>query len=226
MKHVEQLPVVAHDAYDDGYDEFDQQDDGRVIVGLIEKFVDGEWSTGGVPSDPKRRLAAVAINHILQRWQDKRVIDTKTEKPLPDLDLLNGVVPKTEWELDKNGNPRPPWKHTHVAYLLDVDTAERTTFASDTIGAAIAVSRLQDKTVWMRRMRNQNVVPQIELTWASMPTRFGLRKRPEFKVVAWLDLSGGGTLPPAPEIKQLPPVAPKQVTEPSTAEDFNDTIPF
>jgi hypothetical protein len=221
-KHNPELPVVA---YDDGYDEPDQQ--GRVIAGLLEKFVDGEWTTGGLPSNPKRRLVAAAVDHILQRWHDGRVVETRSEKPLPDCTLLNEATDRATWELDLNGNPRPPWQHTHVLYLLDLDTAERTTFASGTIGAAIAVSRLKDKVQWMRRMRGVTVVPQIELTSAPMQTRFGPRKRPEFKVVAWVDLSTGGEkLPPAPETKQLPPVTPKQVTEPSLEEELNDDLPF
>jgi hypothetical protein len=76
----------------------------------------------------------------------------------------------------------------------------------------------------------------VELTWAPFPTRYGMKKRPEFKVVGWFDLSaGGGALPPPDPPKQLPPTsgansappaAPKQVKEPSLAEEMNDQIAF
>ena len=78
---------------------------------------------------------------------------------------------------------------------------------------------------WMRRMRGVNVVAQVELGWAPFPTRFGMRKRPDFKVVGLIDLSGGGSLPPASEPKQLPPVTPKQVEEPSIEEGARQDDP-
>jgi hypothetical protein len=224
-KDDKQLPANIEDG--DSGDGFGASDE-QLSRGPIEKFVDGDWTTGGVPSDRNRRLVGVATDVIIRRWQAQRVIEEITAKPLPDLDLLNETVPKSVWELDLNGNPRPPYERAHVLHLLDLDTAERTTFFSATAGAAIAVSRLKDKVIWKRRMhQNNKLVPQIELTWAPMNTRFGMRKRPEFKVVGWIDLSsGGGGLPPASGPKPLPPVQPKKVEEPSTAEALNDDLPF
>jgi hypothetical protein len=225
---IKQVPATYRDEHA-GSDGFDQPGDqsGNTIIGLMEKFVDGDWTTGGLPSDPKRRLVAVAVDTILQRWQEQRVIETIGEKPLPNVDELNEATDRNTWELDLNNNPRPPWQRAHIVYFLDLDNAERSTFVSATTGAAIAVSRLKDKTHWMRRMRGTNVVAQIELTWAPMQTRFGMRKRPDFKVVGWVDFTAGGsTLPPTSGPKQLPPVEPKQVEEPSTAENLNDSIRF
>jgi hypothetical protein len=234
----QQLPV----SYENESDGFNQPDEAnRIIVGLMEKFNDGEWTTGGLPADKKRRIVAVATNTIIQRWKDGETIETITEKPLPDVKLLNETVPREEWEIGING-PREPYQITHVVYLLNLDDAERTTFINSTVGAAIAVSRLKDKVVWMRRMRGENVFAQLDLTWAPMPTRFGMRKRPEFRIIGWIVLGpGGGALPPSSEQpKQLPPAAPKQdvgprqtaplapkkVEEPSLAEELDDDIPF
>jgi hypothetical protein len=233
-------------SYEDENDGFDQPDEvNRTVVGLMEKFNDGDWTTGGLPADKARRSVAVAVDTIIQRWKDQRVIETITEKPLPDINLLNETVPREEWEIGING-PREPYQRTHVVYLLNLDTAERSTFINSTVGASIAVSRLKDKVTWMRKMRGANVVPQVELTWAPMITRFGQRKRPEFKIIGWIRLGpGSGTLPPTEELKQLPPAEPKQaapkqnvgpqqvaplaskqVKEPSVEEDLDDIIPF
>jgi hypothetical protein len=60
-----------------------------------------------------------------------------------------------------------------------------------------------------------------------MKTRFGPRKRPEFKVVNWIDLGGGGgggALVPPSEPKPLPPA--KKVEEPSLEEELDDAISF
>jgi hypothetical protein len=214
----------------DGFDAPDEQVSDRVIIGLLHTFdSSGEWFKGGLPNDPTEQPAAVSMRVILQRWKDKRVIDMRTKHPLPDLKSLNQSVPMNEWELDLNGNPRPPWQRTYILYFLDLDTAERSTFASSTVGAEIAVARLKDKISWMRRMRGANVVPQIEFSWAPMKTRFGPRKRPEFKVIKWIDLGGGDGGPclvPPSKPKQLPPAAPKEVEEPSLKEELDDAIGF
>lgn len=224
-KDDEHLPVPQHDEHGDGFDQPDDQSD-RTIVGLMEKFKDGDWTTGGLPADPKRRLVAVDTDVIIQRWKDQITIETIAEKPLPDIGLLNASVPRSEWEMDMNNSPRPPYQRAYLVYFLDLDTADRSTFINSTTGARIAVTRLKDKVHWMRRMRGNSVVPQVELTWVPMPTRFGVRKRPEFKVTGWLNLSGGSSVPPTPAAKQLPSIQPKQVEEPSHAEEMNDEIPF
>jgi len=77
----------------------------------------------------------------------------------------------------------------------------------------------------MRKLRNANVVPLVELSAKSMPTKFGTKLRPFFKIIDWRDLSGESQ----PAIAALaPPVvdigaAVKPVT---VAEEINDEIPF
>jgi hypothetical protein len=218
------VPLEQNHQYNDGFDEPDEHADG---FGPIEKFVDGDWSIGGVPSDPKRRLVAVHVETFIRRWKDKRVIKSFTQKPLPDLDGLNATIPENEWELDLNGNPRKPYERAHRLDLLNLDTAEHTCFISATTGAGIAVSRLKDQVCWMRRMRGNNVVPQVELRCTTFPTRYGMRKRPDFYIRGWFDLgSGGPAMAQAPAPRQLPPVAPKPVKEPSTADALDDIVPF
>lgn len=214
---------------DDGFNaSADEARGNRIIVGAIESFKDNEWSTGGLPADPNRKLVAVGALHFLQRWSEQRVVETITARPLPDVDDLNGAIPRKHWELDLNGNPRPPWQHAHALYLLDLGSAERTTYVSATIGGAIAVSRLKDRVAWMRKLRNNpHIVPQVEPTSAPMNTRFGPRKRPEFRIPGWFDFgAGGGLALPASGLMQLSPVELQRVTEPTVAEDLNDEIPW
>ena len=182
------VPVEQHQHGGDGFDDSDERAGG---YGPLEKFVDGDWTLGGVPADPKRRLVAVHTQSFVRRWQGKRVVHTITEKPLPDLEQLNATIPTDEWELDLNGAPRKPYELAHRLDLLDLDSGEHTCFIGATVGAAIAVSRLKDKVAWMRRLRGPNVVPQVTLSSAPFKTQFGMRKRPDFRVAAWFDLSGG-----------------------------------
>jgi hypothetical protein len=217
-----QLPISVEQHERDGFDDHD----GGGGFGPIEKFADGDWSIGGVPADPKRRLIAVHVETFIRRWRGKRAEDIRT-KPLPDLDDLNASVPQSEWELDLNGVPRKPYELVHRVDFLNLDTAEHTNHISATAGTKIAVARLKDQVRWMRRMRGANVVPQVVLASAPFKTQFGMRKRPDFKVVAWFDLSSDGPAAVQAQVpKALPPVAPTPVKTPSTAEDLNDNIPF
>jgi hypothetical protein len=219
-----QLPVTAAQQEHDGFDDHDESSG----FGPIEKFVDGDWSIGGVPSDSKRRLLAVGTETWIRRWKDKQVIDEIKDKPLPKLDDLNASIPKNEWEIGLDGiTPRKPHERVHRVDFLNLDTGEHTNFISATSGAARAVSQLKDQVKWMRRMRGSGVVPQVTLGWAPFKIGFGMKKRPDFKVAAWFDLSGGAS--PSVEAqapKALPPVAPTAVKQPSTEETLNESIPF
>jgi hypothetical protein len=224
VNNDKQLPVPAEQHQHDG---FNDHDEGGGGYGPIEKFTDGDWSIGGVPADPKRRLVAVHTQTFIRRWRDKKVIETITTMPLPDLDALNAAVPRSEWEIGLDGNPLKPYERAHRLDLLNLDSGEHTTFVAATAGAARAVSLLKDQVRWMRRMRGPNVVPQLTLSWAPFKTQFGMKKRPDFKVAGWFDLGGGGPAAVQTQApKQLPPVAPAPVQAPSTGEALNDSIPF
>jgi hypothetical protein len=223
IKNDRNLPIPVEQQYES--DGFDDHDEGGGF-GPLEKFNDGEWLTGGVPSDPKRRILAVHVEVFVRRWRDKRAEDIR-DKPLPDVDDLNASVPRAEWELDLNSQPREPYKLTYRVDFLDLDSGEHTNFISDTKGAKVAFGRLKDQVSWMRKMRGRAVVPQVQLSSAPFKTQFGMRKRPAFEVTAWFDLGGGAPAAvQAQAPKALPPVAPAPVKEPSINEEMSDSIPF
>ena len=201
----------------DGYD--DDSETER-INGPFVKFLDGEWTIGGMPIDDPYRPIALAVAHTYTRWRDQSVIDEIADKPLPDLEELNAAIPKEEWELDMDGKPRPPWSNTFKIFFLDTATGERSIYATNTIGGKIAWGRLLDKVKWIRRLRGENVFPRVELDVAPMKTRFGMKKRPDFKILEWVDLNSGTPLPAA-DAPQL-----QKVEEPTVAEDLNDEIPW
>ena len=141
----------------------------RMVVGNLIKYVsDSGWTEGGLPVESNKKLAAVAVNKVLQRWQEERVVETIAQRPLPDPDEMNAAIPQSEWEEGPDGKPRPPWQLAHIVYLLEIETCEKLTFVSATIGAKIAVSALQDRVAWMRKLRGTDVVPQVELSLKPM----------------------------------------------------------
>jgi hypothetical protein len=186
----------------------------QVIIGTRLKFADGKWTADGVEMPAGSKLLAFATDTILQRWCAQHA-ETIKDKPLPDPVELNAAIPQSEWELDLNGNPRPPWQTTYIVYLLDERTAEKFTFINSTVGAKIAVRTLQDRVASMRMLRGANVVAEVELSSRPMKTRYGQKLRPHFEIVGWRH--AGGTKAP-PKLTQ--------VAEPTTAEQLNDAIPF
>jgi hypothetical protein len=222
------LPVVIDG--DDGFHPIAPTNSG--IVGTLLKCVDGVWTQTGIPVPPGLKLLALTTTAVVRRWKDQRVIDTISKKPLPDPDQLNAAIPVSEWELDQNGQPCPPYELAWGVYLLDPETAEAFTFINKTFGAKIAVETLQNRVAWKRRLVGAKVVPEVELTSKPFKTGHGLKIRPEFKINpnGWKILDGGGGEQSAPQQleDQAQPAqrGPKDAKAVSLGEEMNDEIGF
>ena len=170
----ENLPTISED---------------RIIHGEILRCVDGHWSLrDGTAINLDTLLLAIGTTEALQHWDGQIPVEDIPKRPgeaLPDVDELNAQIPRSEWKEGLDGQPRPPWQHAYVAYLVSVDDASLYTFVNGTIGARIAVERLQDKVKWMRALRGVNCAPLVRLDSKPMKTRFGQKMRPEFTIVEW-----------------------------------------
>ena len=177
----------------------------RLIHGSLLKCVDGRWSTQDDPDMTFHQLLALTTVKAIQRWQLKEPIESvvDTGAGLPDIDELNAKIPRTEWELGLDREPRPPWQRQYVVYLLDASDASIFTFANGTIGARMAWERLVDRVSWMRALRGTAVFPLITLDSRPMKTQFGTKLRPEFSITDWRDLGGTGK----PALESTPPRA-------------------
>jgi hypothetical protein len=215
----ENLPVITLGA--DGFDDVDPNE--RLIQGPIARCVDGHWTwRDGTAIPPETRWLALATVTALQHWENQLPVETIIKRggtPLPDLDELNAKIPKDQWEL-LDGKPRPPWVRQHGAYLLNPVDGSVCTFINSTVGAARAVSDLKDRVRWMRALRGRAVVPLVRPGSRPMPTKHGVKQRPEFVIVEWRDL---GSLQAAPTTV---PALGKPVEPPSLKEEMGDEIPF
>jgi hypothetical protein len=182
------------------------------------KCVDGVWSDRDGASLPSTPLLAIGTAKAVQRFADgEGVIDAyieRPDKPLPDPEKLNSKIPMNQWEIGADGKPRKPYSLFHVAYLLNPISGDTYTFSNNSLGAELAVERLANKLPWMRQLRG-NVYPLVELDHRPMKTRFGVKQRPEFTVLEWRELIGGGTIEApkeidAPQIEHQPAPEPKQ----------------
>jgi hypothetical protein len=71
------------------------------------------------------------------------------------------------------------------------------------------------------RTVHPDAVPIVELRAAEMPTKFGRKSKPVFKVVGWKSASGGEA--PAPAERQI---TAKQASEEVYRHEMDDSIPF
>jgi hypothetical protein len=197
----------------------------RLIRGDLLKCVDGVWSAKDRTRLPEE-LLALGTTAALQRWKDGMPVETIMEapgEPLPDVTELNAAVPEEEWEKGIDGKPRGPWQLNWVCYLLDPKFGDTYTFANATIGARIAIERLQDRVETMQKLHREEVLPVVKLGNAQMKTQFGKKLRPEFVVVEWRALSGFSTTEKI--FAGHPPIG-KLVAPPTVAEELNDKVPF
>src|SRR5215831_12779015 len=84
----------------------------RLLRGTLLKWseVDGYFDRDGVrPVEGPYLLWAMENGY--QRWKAQILVDEIIDKPLPDLDQLNGAIPKSEWEPGLDGHPRIPYSH-------------------------------------------------------------------------------------------------------------------
>ena len=219
------------DGGDDGFSRSLLTD--RLIKGQIAKWDDQKkWhDRDGLPLPSP--MFIVGVNTALQRWQNHKP-ETKLEKPLPDLDKLNATIPKSEWELDQNGKPKPPWGLRYAIYMIDLATGTAYTFVNSTTGARICFEQLQESVAIMRALRGSRVLPLVRLEQRPMKTSFGMRSRPHLQILDWRTPGGDGgprlaTQSPTPQLTApaaptaaptptvAPPVAPAPPTTPPTA---------
>jgi hypothetical protein len=221
-----ELPVKS-ESLSNIADGFDDNPDAteRLIQGTIVACVDGVWSAkDGTSLSPGAQYVVLSTAEALQRWEGQQPVETilkKPGQPLPDVDELNAKIPKKRWEKGQDGEPRAPWAHQYVAYLLNPKNASVYTFINRTVGARIAVERLKDRVRMMRALRGERVCPIVELSAMPMQTKFGLKQRPNFLIHDWRKLG----VPQAASAPALEGVG-EPVKPVSTKEEFDDEISF
>jgi hypothetical protein len=208
-------------AYADG---IEGEERSSVIKGRLVKFTnDAAWlTTDDEELSGDLELVVIDIARVVQKWADGNPIETRMLAPdekVPDVKALNEETPRKEWIDGPDGQKRGPWQFQHLVYLLNPETMDVFTFATGTVGGAICVRDIRDRTNWMRRFRGSGVYPVVTLSDVFMNTRFGGRQRPHFKAVRFVALGGNG------EAKQITDGGLKMVQKPTVSEEIGDQIP-
>jgi hypothetical protein len=213
---------ITYDNYDDGFDRSAAND--RLVRGTLIRWTDtNKWlDRDGMP--PPKTMIVIAVDEALQKWQGKKPVEVIRDKPLPDLNTLNGATDKNTWEIGLDNKSKAPWVHSYFVYLLDPATATTYTYVNGTSGAKQAYDILYERVTTMRLLRGARVVPVVKLDERPFRTSFGPRKRPEFTIIGWRMIGGG---PPAVNGPQTPPLAKPNAatTAPTTTANALDALP-
>jgi hypothetical protein len=194
----------------------------RLTKGTIVRWSDSQnWQDrdGLTPPSP---LLVVAVNEVLQKWKDNKP-EVISAKPLPDPDELNSAIPLNEWEVGLDGQPRRPWAHTVLVYLVNLGTGEFYTYPSATIGGHIAFDHLKEAVMTMRALRRARVMPLVNLAERPMKTKFGVKTRPHFDIVGWKTPGDSAALPTGPAPPSLTPPARSPEPTPQSAPKATST---
>jgi hypothetical protein len=184
----------------------------RLLRGTLLKWneVDGYLDRDGVqPVEGPYLLWAMEQGY--QRWKDQTVVDEIVDKPLPDLEQLNGAIPKSEWEPGLDGHPRPPYSHQYCVYLLDPNDGQFFTLMNSTVGMKMLWESLAERWEVMRHLRGADVIAVVNLATRLFRTaKWGTKYRPDLKILEWRKPGGGGgdrLAGPVAPTPQLPPAS-------------------
>ena len=206
--------------------------------GVRLKFLDAAWETkSGDEIAPETRLIFIDIDRIITRWGADRkpigepVVLEPGEK-WPDYKAWNDALPRSEWIQGMNGTLEGPWRPAQIIHLLDPKSMGEYHWVDNTTGGGIAISDAVGSIKAMRRFR-PGAAPIVELSSTHMPTKYGGRQRPNFKIHGWVSLPGEESKPvalPAPDAPtaavQPNSITLKAVKPVSVGEELDDSIPW
>jgi hypothetical protein len=208
MSNHQSLIEQQHILADDGWGAAASEAGERAIRGNLLKFGDGRWTSGkeATPVDDGTKLIALGTTAMWVRWLAGKPVEHIVRPPggrLPDRDTLSHTH-EDEWPAGPGGEAKDPWQNTRLIYLVRPDTAEAYTFSTSSWGGRAAVIELGDQIARMRTT-HPDAAPIVELRAAEMPTRFGRKSKPVFKIIGWknTDTKSTETAKPVARIRPI-----------------------
>jgi hypothetical protein len=181
----------------------------QIIEGNILRCVDGRWTCNEVEVPTGTAMLAIGVVVILLRRQGGKPVEKIVASPDQSLeelkarrDQLNAAIPQDQWEIGKFDNaPSAPWELHFGCYLVGLEDGAAYTFLNKSHGAERAVRDLKSRVERMRLLRGELVLPIVELSSATMKTRYGSKQRPEFAIKSWRSADGFAGATAAPQIE-------------------------
>jgi hypothetical protein len=184
---------------DDGVSDAAGDAEARIFSGRpIIKYSDRQYMIGAdrdeVPLGTRKIFLSTV--HYWQPWiWDEEAGQAKPGKPvirkpgerLPERDELEPAYDdQSQWRTF-NGQPQDPWQETRAVLLEDPDTGEQCVFVTNSGGGRSAVMDLCSEIQRMRQA-SPSARPIIELRWANMDTKYGMKTKPQLRIAGWKTL--------------------------------------
>jgi len=190
-------------------DNFDYDDpSASPIRGAHGKFDNAEYYTGKEKTRIEDGRRFVVLDKasgfvFLKKGCQPEYLMHIAGKPKPERPACGD---ESDWPIGLDGKASCPWKWNNFVYLIDAETGESLTFSTHTVGGDIVI---RDLTAQIKSMRNlrPGAMPVVELASTMMPTAFGKKPRPHFKITGWRDRTVVEEPPPqleAPEYDEAP----------------------
>ena len=188
--------MAENSQFVDGFSVAEKAGNSAIFGKMLKFTIDGKYKvdkTNYLPNNTT--LVAIDVVTAWVKWQDGKPIEHRVTQPgqvhpdradLPDRD-------ESTWEPGINGQPADPWRDTRYLRLIDPRTGQDYTFVTDTYGGRKVVGDLKSQ-ISNVRFACPGAVPLVQLGSTMMKTAFGLKPRPEFKVVGWRDNNNSGAL--------------------------------
>jgi hypothetical protein len=224
----------ALDNFGDFDDSIEGDDDGRTAGGLLVgtrlKYTnEATWENSNGDNYTGRVLLATNIRRTEVKWGADAPLEVRelgAGEKFRDLDALNDTIPKSEWR-ESFGKLAGPWVRQHVLEFADLESMERFSWPTSTVGGNICTHELVDCINMKRQFyKRVDIWPLVKLSHCFMQTKFGGRERPYFEIKDWYwpnkdDKIEAAQSPP----KSLPPAL-QQVPEPTLKEELRDELPY
>jgi hypothetical protein len=214
------MPIT--DSQTDGFS-VAERGGNNLLVGKIAKFtIDAKYRVDKTDHLPDyTSLVAINVTTAWVKWQGGKPIEHRITQPgqvHPDRDDLPDQD-KATWEPGLDGEPADPWRDTRYLLLIDPRTGQVYTFVTDSFGGRKAIGDLKSQ-IGNVRFAYPGAVPVVQLASTMWKTPFGLKPRPEFKVIGWRNKDNAAVQLTDGEQNKTAEQRPTEIQPP-----FNDQIP-
>jgi hypothetical protein len=222
------LTPMTVDHANDGFFDCDESEGfaPSLIVGPKIKFTNAsEWFAGDELIPPDRKFIIAKIVRAVQKWPpDCRRPETRIlgeNEPFPNVKAMNAAAPKEEWR-QVFGQSKGPYENVFAVYLYDPVTFQGFTFLTSTDGGHRACEEIKGCGRRAKQMHGLNYYPLVTLSHTWMPTGYGGRERPQFKICGYEPFfsRNAGIAAQAPQLEApQQPEAQGQAPKPTDAQD-------
>jgi hypothetical protein len=176
---------------DDGVDIIEEATNG-LFVGRILRFRDGNYyeDKEKIFRTDGKIFAFQAQRRYWQRWEDGKPVNddlriTLNGQKHPLRETL-GYDDESQWPAGLSGKPEDPWHDCGAMHILDEDTGQSYSFATNSYGGRLALTDLAS-SIRSYRAKRPGAKPLIALAQRSWKTQYGMRQRPDFPIQGWAE---------------------------------------